>query len=84
MSMPQVKIPQVPLIDLNTLWFQVSGTRCNLECQHCFIGCGPNVSTHKMMSREMVKGYLAEAKEYGVKEFYLTGGEPFLNKELPG
>ncbi|MFQ5586814.1 MAG: methyltransferase domain-containing protein [Thermodesulfobacteriota bacterium] len=82
--MPQVKIPQVPLIDLTTLWFQVSGTLCNLECRHCFIGCGPNVTNHSMMSRDMVKGYLDEARGYGVKEFYLTGGEPFLSRELPG
>ncbi|MCP3676153.1 MAG: methyltransferase domain-containing protein [Deltaproteobacteria bacterium] len=82
--MPQVKIPEVPLIDLTTLWFQVSGTLCNLECEHCFIGCGPNVTNHKMMPREMVRGYLNEAKGYGVREFYLTGGEPLLNRELPG
>ncbi|MFQ5329275.1 MAG: methyltransferase domain-containing protein [Thermodesulfobacteriota bacterium] len=82
--MPQVNIPQVPLIDLTTLWFQVSGTLCNLECEHCFIGCGPKVTNHNMMSRDMVRGYLEEAKGYGVGEFYLTGGEPFLNKELPG
>ena len=37
-----------------------------------------------MMPREMVRGYLDEARGYGVREFYLTGGEPFLNKELPG
>ncbi len=84
MSMPQAKIPQVPLIDLTTLWFQVAGTHCNLECKHCFIGCGPGVSNHKMMSRDMVRGYLEEARNYDIKEFYLTGGEPFLNKELPG
>jgi len=84
MSMPQVKIPQVPLIDLTTLWLQVSGTLCNLECEHCFIGCGPKVTNHNMMSRDMVRGYLEEAKGHGVGEFYLTGGEPFLNKELAG
>jgi molybdenum cofactor biosynthesis enzyme MoaA len=31
----------------------------------------------------MVKSYLEEAKDYDIKEFYLTGGEPFLNQELP-
>ena len=82
--MPEIKIPQVPLIELTTLWFQVSGTLCNLECKHCFIGCGPEVSRHKMMTRSMVRSYLEEAREYGIKEFYLTGGEPFMNKELPG
>ncbi len=76
-------LAQVPLIALNTLWFQVSGTLCNLECKHCFISCGPDVSRHKMMPGDLVRDYLEEAKDYGVEEYYFTGGEPFLNPELP-
>jgi AdoMet-dependent heme synthase len=30
-----------------------------------------------------VQRYLAEAATLGVKEYYFTGGEPFLNRELP-
>ena len=31
------KVPEVPLKSLDTLWLQVGGTLCNLECTHCFI-----------------------------------------------
>ena len=74
--------PSAPLTDLDTLWFQVSGTICNLACTHCFISCSPTNHSHEMLSLETVKQYLAEARQIGVKEYYFTGGEPFLNREM--
>jgi MoaA/NifB/PqqE/SkfB family radical SAM enzyme len=35
-----------------------------------------------MMSLEEVQSYLIEAIRLGVKEFYFTGGEPFINPEM--
>jgi AdoMet-dependent heme synthase len=74
--------PEVALRSLDTLWFQVGGTLCNLACTHCFISCSPTNHTHDMMRLEQVRRYLREAVELGVKEFYFTGGEPFLNPEM--
>ncbi len=74
--------PEVALRSLDTLWFQVGGTLCNLACTHCFISCSPTNHTHEMMRLEQVRRYLHEAVELGVKEFYFTGGEPFLNPEM--
>jgi AdoMet-dependent heme synthase len=82
--MPLDKAPHVPLLGLKTLWLQVAGTICNLRCSHCFISCSPENDSHNMMTRSQVQHYLAEARELGVEEFYFTGGEPFLNRELPG
>lgn len=76
--------PKVPLLSLDTVWFQVAGTLCNLACRHCFISCGPGNRSHEMMSRADVGRYLHEAESLGVKDLYFTGGEPFLNRELPG
>jgi molybdenum cofactor biosynthesis enzyme MoaA len=76
--------PEAPFLALDTVWFQVAGTLCNLACRHCFISCGPTNRRHGMMTRAEVKPYLAEAETLGVKDFYFTGGEPFLNRELPG
>jgi uncharacterized Fe-S cluster-containing radical SAM superfamily protein len=75
-------IPEVALRSLDTLWFQVGGTVCNLACTHCFISCSPTNHTHEMMRLEQVQVYLREAAELGVKEFYFTGGEPFLNPDM--
>ena len=75
-------VPRVELRSLDTLWFQVAGTVCNLACTHCFITCSPTNHTHEMMSLAEVERYLAEAVRLGVKEYYFTGGEPFLNPEM--
>ena len=74
--------PRVGLRALDTLWFQVSGTVCNLACTHCFISCSPTNRTHELLSLDVVRSYLDEAVELGVKEYYFTGGEPFLNPEM--
>jgi sulfatase maturation enzyme AslB (radical SAM superfamily) len=74
--------PRVELKSLDTLWFQVGGTVCNLACTHCFVSCSPTNHTHELMSLAEVKRYLDEAVRLGVREYYFTGGEPFLNPEM--
>jgi sulfatase maturation enzyme AslB (radical SAM superfamily) len=74
----------VPALALDTVWFQVAGTLCNLQCRHCFISCGPSNRSHDYMPREDVRRYLAEAESMGARDFYFTGGEPFLHRELDG
>jgi len=79
---PPAIIPEVPMAGLETLWLQVGGTLCNLQCSHCFISCGPKNHSHEMMSLVQVQKYLDEAKELKVKDYYITGGEVFINPEI--
>jgi len=74
--------PVVPPSHLDHLWFQVAGTLCNLTCQHCFISCSPHNRTFGFLSLAEVQRRLAESVRLGVKEYYFTGGEPFLNPEM--
>ncbi|HJT16148.1 MAG TPA: radical SAM protein [Thermoanaerobaculia bacterium] len=74
--------PHVPLLALDTLWFQVAGTLCNIECTHCFISSSPTNRSHAMLTLADVEARLAEARELGVREYYFTGGEPFMNREM--
>lgn len=76
------KFPFAPLWALDTLWFQVAGTICNIQCTHCFISCSPTNHSHEMMPLATIRRYLDEAAELGVREYYFTGGEPFMNKEI--
>ncbi len=76
--------PWAPLYSLDALWFQVGGTICNLWCTHCFISCSPDNHKFGFMSRETVRRYLDASRAYGVKEYYFTGGEPFMNRDLLG
>jgi len=70
------------MLGLDTVWFQVSGSLCNLACTHCFISCSPRNVRHAPLGLATVERYLAEAESLGVREYYFTGGEPFLNPEL--
>jgi organic radical activating enzyme len=74
--------PTAPFRHLQTLWFQLTGLLCNLECVHCFIACSPTNQRLKFLDPDTVYRYLAEAAALGVRDIYFTGGEPFLHKQL--
>jgi AdoMet-dependent heme synthase len=76
------KHPEIYLDNLDNLWFQVSGTICNITCKHCFNNSSPANRSFDFMTLQQCKSYIDEAVNIGVKEFYFTGGEPFANKEL--
>ncbi len=72
----------VELRHLDNLWIQVSGTRCNIECRHCFNNSGPRETGFGLMTLEAVTQAIAAAAARGVREIYFTGGEPFLHAQL--
>src|SRR5881275_1994849 len=74
--------PVVPLSHLDDLWFQVAGTLCNLSCAHCFISCSPHNRSFGFLDLATVRRALDESVGLGVKEYYFTGGEPFLNPDM--
>ncbi len=74
--------PAVPLAHLDDLWFQVTGTVCNLTCRHCFISCSPHNHTFGFLDLQTVRRFLDESVLRGVKEYYFTGGEPFLHRDM--
>src|SRR5436190_23385087 len=78
------RYPFQPLLHLDALWIQVAGTVCNLRCTHCFVSCGPGDDRHPFMTRDEVRGHVADAVRLGVKEFYFTGGGPVLHPEITG
>jgi AdoMet-dependent heme synthase len=74
--------PSVSLSRLDELWFQVTGTRCNLTCTHCFISCSPENNTFGSLDIDSIKPHLDASRGLGVKEYYFTGGEPFLHPQI--
>ena len=70
------------LAHLDDLWFQVAGTLCNLTCRHCFISCSPHNHSFGFLDLDTVRRVLDESVALGVKEYYFTGGEPFLNRDM--
>jgi molybdenum cofactor biosynthesis enzyme MoaA len=74
--------PAVVLAHLDDLWFQITGTLCNLTCRHCFISCSPHNHEFGFLDLETVRRHLDESVQLGVKEYYFTGGEPFLHRDM--
>ncbi len=75
-------VPHVNIGRLDQLWFQVSGTRCNLACNHCFISCHPRNLSFGFLTLEQVQVRLEESLALGTREYYFTGGEPFINPQM--
>jgi len=73
----------VDMVKLDNLWFN-TGTRCNLQCQNCYIESSPTNDELLFISLEEVRMYLDEIRELdlGTSKISFTGGEPFLNKEM--
>ena len=75
-------VPQATFRHLHALWFQLTGTLCNLACSHCFISCSPTNHSLKFLAPETVYRCLDDAEGHGVREVYFTGGEPFLHRQI--
>jgi AdoMet-dependent heme synthase len=74
--------PSVPLQKLDEVWFQVTGTRCNLTCTHCFISCSPDNTNFDGLDVATIERHLNDSVGFGTKEYYFTGGEPFLHPDI--
>jgi hypothetical protein len=67
---------------LETLWIN-TGTLCNLACASCYIESSPTNDALVYMSLAEVEAFLDEAQGLGTREIGFTGGEPFMNREVP-
>ena len=74
----------VALRTLETLWFN-TGTLCNLTCQNCYIESSPRNDRLAYLSAAEVTAYLDEIERdgHGTRLIGFTGGEPFMNRDLP-
>jgi uncharacterized Fe-S cluster-containing radical SAM superfamily protein len=74
----------VALTGLRTLWVN-TGTLCNITCGHCYIESSPRNDALAYISAAEVAAALDEAAREAMPlaEVGFTGGEPFLNRELP-
>jgi len=81
-SVPARDAPRIRLDPFDHLWFQVTGTLCNLACTHCFISCSPSNRSLGFLDYEYVIRTLHDSREFAVKEYYFTGGEPFMHPRL--
>ena len=74
----------VELTRLDTLWFN-TGSLCNIQCANCYMESGPKKDDLAYLSAAQVTTFLDEIKALALptREIGFTGGEPFMNKDLP-
>ena len=54
---------------------------CNLRCDYCCVRSSP-AAPRRELGLARVQRIACEAKEVGVKEIFVTGGEPFLLENI--
>ncbi|MBI3983317.1 MAG: methyltransferase domain-containing protein [Gemmatimonadetes bacterium] len=64
---------------LRELWIQINNA-CNLSCAHCLVSSGPGQD--KGPPLDFLRAVVNQASELGLERLYLTGGEPFVRKDL--
>lgn len=76
---------QVMLDRLATLWFN-TGTLCNIACIGCYIESSPHNDRLVYLPRNAFDRFMDEAEiaHPELQEIGLTGGEPFMNPDVPG
>lgn len=74
----------VNLARLDTLWFN-TGSLCNIACEHCYMDSGPKKDDLAYLSAHHVGDFLDEVSALNLPtaEIGFTGGEPFMNTDLP-
>lgn len=64
---------------IRELWLQINNA-CNLTCTHCLVSSGPGGAPG--VDPAALVRLVDRAKELGMERLYVTGGEPFLRKDL--
>jgi uncharacterized Fe-S cluster-containing radical SAM superfamily protein len=74
----------VGLSALRTLWVN-TGTLCNITCRNCYIESSPRNDALAYLTLAEFLPFLEEIERdrLPVEEVGFTGGEPFLNRDLP-
>ncbi len=54
---------------------------CNLRCHYCCVRSSPT-SPRRALDLELVRRLVAQARPLGLKELFVTGGEPFLLADI--
>jgi hypothetical protein len=66
---------------MRMLWLEL-GTRCQLECGHCYNNSGPHSDTGVMTASDWAR-IITQGAALGVRMVQFIGGEPTLYPDLP-
>jgi len=69
------RVPPKPVMT----YFYITG-RCNLKCRFCEMGQG--IPDSGDLTTKEIRDILEELNDWGVRWLYITGGEPFVRKDI--
>ncbi len=69
----------LPIDKLNELWIHTNNS-CNLTCSHCLVNSSP--CEDEGLSTDAIQKIIDEADNLGTSRFFITGGEPFIRKDI--
>ncbi|MBI4539190.1 MAG: methyltransferase domain-containing protein [Gemmatimonadetes bacterium] len=64
---------------LRELWLQINNA-CNLSCAHCLVSSGPGKEPGLPLERLCT--VVDRAVDLGLERVYITGGEPFVRRDI--
>ena len=67
------------LYPLREISIEITG-QCLQNCVHC--SSGASVDSQEVLSRDEILGIASEFKQLGGKKIEISGGEPFLHKDI--
>ncbi len=65
--------------ELKELWLHITD-RCNMRCSHCLFSCSKKKKQE--LTADIILDISNQAVELGCRIFALTGGEPFVHREI--
>ena len=66
---------------LEDLWV-MQGSLCDLKCKHCYTASSPTNDTLQQIRFNELRPHLDDARAFGVRKIYFTGGEVFVNEDV--
>ena len=66
---------------LEDLWV-MQGSLCDLKCKHCYTASSPLNNTLEQIGFDEMRAHFDDARRFGVRKIYFTGGEVFVNHDV--
>lgn len=74
--------PAADLIELNSLFIELTAKNCNQRCKHCYIDFPISKTVKDFISIDKIKHALDQTKNSAIQCIYLIGAEPMTHPEF--
>lgn len=76
------EIEEIPIQNISSL-FYLPTLRCNMECDFCCLNSSPSLLGDAPMELDKIEEISSKIAKLPIHKVVITGGEPFVRKDLP-